>query len=101
VWGRCCNAARRTWAGTILTIAHRLPTIIDYDRVIVMDAGVVAEDGAPAALLRDPQSLFSGMVASCGPGAAAFLRQEAGRAEALRAGPGRGVGSEDVPVSLL
>ncbi|KAI8891704.1 P-loop containing nucleoside triphosphate hydrolase protein, partial [Globomyces pollinis-pini] len=28
--------------GTVLTVAHRLKTIIDYDQVIVMDGGIVA-----------------------------------------------------------
>ncbi|VDL90548.1 unnamed protein product [Schistocephalus solidus] len=38
---------------TILTIAHRLHTIIDSDEVIVMDAGRVVEQGSPYGLL-DP-----------------------------------------------
>ncbi|BHF73103.1 Multidrug resistance-associated protein 4 [Sparganum proliferum] len=38
---------------TILTIAHRLHTIIDSDEVIVMDAGRVVEQGSPYHLL-DP-----------------------------------------------
>ncbi len=36
---------------TILTIAHRLNTIADYDKVIVMDKGTVAEFDKPFALL--------------------------------------------------
>ena len=36
---------------TVLTIAHRLDTIIDYDRVLVLSDGRVAEDDAPQALL--------------------------------------------------
>uniref|UniRef100_A0A1I8B7Y0 ABC transmembrane type-1 domain-containing protein n=1 Tax=Meloidogyne hapla TaxID=6305 RepID=A0A1I8B7Y0_MELHA len=43
---------------TILTIAHRLNTIIDYDRVLVMDAGKVAEFDSPNILLKDSDSLF-------------------------------------------
>ncbi|KXJ70399.1 probable multidrug resistance-associated protein lethal(2)03659 [Aedes albopictus] len=37
---------------TVLTIAHRLHTIMDSDRVLVMDAGRVVEFGHPRDLLR-------------------------------------------------
>ncbi|KAI8621186.1 P-loop containing nucleoside triphosphate hydrolase protein [Chytriomyces sp. MP71] len=51
---------------TILTIAHRLNTIIDYDRVLVLDAGLVAEFDSPLALLTDTSSKFYSMVAETG-----------------------------------
>ena len=35
---------------TVLAIMHRLEYIERYDRVIVMDEGVLVEDGEPAAL---------------------------------------------------
>jgi len=35
---------------TVLCIAHRLRTIIHYDRVVVMDQGQIAEIGTPVAL---------------------------------------------------
>ncbi|KAJ9603977.1 Transporter of the ATP-binding cassette (ABC) [Cladophialophora chaetospira] len=38
---------------TILTIAHRLQTIIDYDRVLVLDKGEVVEYGHPFELLKE------------------------------------------------
>ena len=46
---------------TIVTIAHRLNTIIDYDRVLVMDKGVVAEFDSPNNLLSDNNSIFYSM----------------------------------------
>ncbi|XP_036366499.1 multidrug resistance-associated protein 1-like [Octopus sinensis] len=51
---------------TILAIAHRLNTILDYDKVMVLDAGKLVEFGKPEALLKDPDSLFYGMVKDAG-----------------------------------
>jgi ABC-type multidrug transport system fused ATPase/permease subunit len=48
-------------ACTVLTIAHRLDTILDSDKVLVMNTGRVAEFDAPARLLSDPKSLFAKM----------------------------------------
>ncbi|KAH9490363.1 Canalicular multispecific organic anion transporter 2 [Bulinus truncatus] len=48
-------------SSTVLTIAHRLNTIMDYDRVIVMDKGKIKEMDSPQALLSDPQSTFYSM----------------------------------------
>lgn len=47
-------------------MAHRLNTIMDSDRVIVMDTGRVHEFAAPHELLQDPASFFSKMVAKNG-----------------------------------
>lgn len=47
---------------TVLTIAHRLNTIMDYDRILVMDEGKIAEFDSPSTLLKNPQSLFFEMV---------------------------------------
>ncbi|CAG2105686.1 unnamed protein product [Medioppia subpectinata] len=43
---------------TVVTIAHRLNTIIDYDRVLVMDKGMVAEFDSPHHLLQNTNSIF-------------------------------------------
>ena len=62
---------------TIITIAHRLNTIIDFDKVIVMDKGSVAEFDKPAKLLADDDTLFSKLVDSTGESSAAELRKRA------------------------
>lgn len=43
---------------TILTIAHRLNTIIDSNRVLVLDKGRVVEYDSPQKLLANRQSRF-------------------------------------------
>ncbi|KIK09066.1 hypothetical protein K443DRAFT_672103 [Laccaria amethystina LaAM-08-1] len=43
---------------TILTIAHRLNTIMDSNRVLVMDTGRISELDSPANLLANPHSAF-------------------------------------------
>lgn len=47
---------------TILIIAHRLHTIMDMDKILVLSAGRAAEFASPAELLADPDSLFAKMV---------------------------------------
>ena len=47
---------------TVLTIAHRINTIFDYDRIIVMDGGRVAEFDTVENLLADRTSIFYGLV---------------------------------------
>ena len=37
---------------TVITIAHRLNTIADYDKVVVMKKGKIAEQGSPLELLK-------------------------------------------------
>ncbi|XP_029371553.1 ATP-binding cassette sub-family C member 4 isoform X1 [Echeneis naucrates] len=62
---------------TVLTIAHRLNTIIDSDRILVLDAGRIDGYDEPYALLRDPGGLFYKMVQQTGKQEAAALLQTA------------------------
>jgi ABC-type multidrug transport system fused ATPase/permease subunit len=55
---------------TMLTIAHRLHTIMDYDNVLVLDNGRVAEFGPPRKLLENPEGVFTCLVEATGPEAA-------------------------------
>uniref|UniRef100_A0A8D0WLZ2 Multidrug resistance-associated protein 1 n=2 Tax=Sus scrofa TaxID=9823 RepID=A0A8D0WLZ2_PIG len=50
---------------TVLTIAHRLNTIMDYTRVIVLDKGEIREHGSPSELLQQ-RGLFYGMAKDAG-----------------------------------
>ncbi|XP_032222105.1 ATP-binding cassette sub-family C member 4 isoform X2 [Nematostella vectensis] len=47
---------------TVLTIAHRVNTIMDYDKVVVMDAGHVVEYGEPQELARRSDGYFARLV---------------------------------------
>mmetsp|Transcript_1813 Transcript_1813/g.6821 ORF Transcript_1813/g.6821 Transcript_1813/m.6821 type:complete len:99 (+) Transcript_1813:162-458(+) len=69
------NTVRKEFLdSTILTIAHRLWTIADYDRILVMDNGEVAEFGTPEELLRTPNSLLNELVDALGGSTAASFR---------------------------
>ncbi|TCD60600.1 hypothetical protein EIP91_009818 [Steccherinum ochraceum] len=46
---------------TLLCIAHRLRTIISYDRILVMDSGTIAEFDTPLNLFLKHDGLFRGM----------------------------------------
>lgn len=59
---------------TILTVAHRLNTIMDYDKVLVMDDGQVAEFASPKELLENKQGYFSQLVDSTGEESSNALR---------------------------
>ncbi|KAJ3211546.1 Canalicular multispecific organic anion transporter 2, partial [Dinochytrium kinnereticum] len=60
---------------TILTVAHRLITIIDYDKILVLKNGEVAEFGDPITLVNQPGGIFSDLVDETGASNAALLRK--------------------------
>ncbi|KAL1416978.1 hypothetical protein MTO96_027276 [Rhipicephalus appendiculatus] len=51
---------------TLLTVAHRLHTVLDYDRILVMSEGSVVEYGTLDELLQDSTSMFYDMAAKAG-----------------------------------
>jgi ABC-type multidrug transport system fused ATPase/permease subunit len=58
---------------TVLSVAHRLHTVMDFDNILVMDAGVAAEYGKPAELLARPGPLAQ-LVDATGPDSSKQLR---------------------------
>lgn len=58
------NTIKSEFAGhTVVAIAHRIPTVINSDLVLVLSDGRIAEYDTPANLLEDSSSLFSQLVA--------------------------------------
>ena len=60
---------------TVLTIAHRLVTVIDYDTILVMGGGRLLEAGAPSELLRREDGALRSMAAALGSGGQEMLLQ--------------------------
>jgi ABC-type multidrug transport system fused ATPase/permease subunit len=59
---------------TTLTIAHRLNTIMDSDKVAFLDAGRLTEFGEPADLLKDKAGSFTKLVEQSGKKNSKFLQ---------------------------
>lgn len=53
-------------SSTVLTIAHRLNTVANYDRIMVLDAGRLSEFDSPENLMRTEGSLFKEMMQAMG-----------------------------------
>ncbi|XP_033742889.1 multidrug resistance-associated protein 5-like isoform X2 [Pecten maximus] len=47
---------------TVLTIAHRLNTVLHCDIILILEAGEVVETGKPQDLLSNPESVFNRMI---------------------------------------
>ncbi|GBG79802.1 hypothetical protein CBR_g30065 [Chara braunii] len=62
---------------TVLIIAHRMDTIIDVDKIALLDHGKLEEFGPPEELLDKEEGMFRGMVKRVGAAGEAQLRQTA------------------------
>lgn len=60
---------------TVLTVAHRLHTVMDSDRILVMDAGFAKEFDVPYILLKNPNGALRQMVEATGPNDAEYLKK--------------------------
>lgn len=49
---------------TVIAIAHKLANVLDFDRVVLLDKGTIAECGNPRELLATPSSSFAALYRS-------------------------------------
>lgn len=56
--------AREFAVSTVLIVAHRIATVLQMDRILVLDGGTVIEQGTPAVLMADKTSAFSQLAAA-------------------------------------
>ena len=82
---------------TVLTIAHRINTIIENDQVVCLDKGELVAMATPAEMLRDGDSMFAKLVQETGEQSARNLNARARECELARANglPIRRVGSKN------
>ncbi|CAI5472069.1 unnamed protein product [Closterium sp. Yama58-4] len=89
---------RQFAASTVITIAHRLHTIIDADKVLVLEQGRVVQFGSPQQLAADRVGSFSRMISNTGRSAEASLRSALARDGSLREASLRDASVKEVAV---
>eukprot|EP00434_Breviolum_minutum_P014245 symbB.v1.2.012560.t1/scaffold836.1/size159045/6 len=70
----CLREAVLSFDASLLTIAHRLVTVADYDKVMLLESGRLKEFDSPRNLLSNEGSSFSRLVESMGQREAAAIR---------------------------
>ena len=61
------KAIRKEFADcTVITIAHRINTILDSDIIMVLEQGQLVEFDKPEVLLANPQSIFKSFAKQSG-----------------------------------
>ncbi|KAF7354869.1 Multidrug resistance-associated ABC transporter [Mycena sanguinolenta] len=63
---------------TMLTIAHRIRSVVTYDKIMVLDQGKIAEFDRPATLLANPSSKFFALCKATGSHEFQMLKKLAG-----------------------
>jgi len=63
-----------------LSVAHRLDTVIEYDKILVLGAGQVVAFDSPHRLSLEENGVFASMIDDTGKGMANNLRRRASRA---------------------
>lgn len=61
---------------TVLTVAHRLNTIIDSDRILVLDAGHIVEFDTPQKLFENNEGIFRKLFDETGLSEEAFSNKK-------------------------
>mmetsp|Transcript_3038 Transcript_3038/g.8791 ORF Transcript_3038/g.8791 Transcript_3038/m.8791 type:complete len:1373 (-) Transcript_3038:1207-5325(-) len=75
------EAVKKSFDGaTILSVAHRLDTVIEYDKILVLGAGQVVAFDSPHRLSLEENGVFASMIDDTGKGMANNLRRRASRA---------------------
>lgn len=72
------KAIRSMSQSIVITVAHRLKSVIDYDRIIVLQNGHIVELDTPFNLLSNPDGIFTTMCKHAGSREYAELRKAAG-----------------------
>ena len=74
------EAVTKSFGGaTIISVAHRLDTVIDYDKILVLGDGGVLAFGTPHHLATEKKGVFGSMIDDTGKHMAHELRRRASR----------------------